>query len=76
MDKVTSKQQRTNKKGAGSIVKPIAQVAGETHPLAELFEGDPKDIPVLKSIGIAQLSPGANWISYVIKTKEIGRAHV
>lgn len=51
------------------LVQPLIRVEGEKHALETLLEGDPNDLPVLKSIGYAPLGKSNQWVSYVITTK-------
>lgn len=53
-----------------SVIKPLISVAGETHELEKLFEGDQNTLPEIKSVGYMRLGEKANnWVSYVITTK-------
>lgn len=52
-----------------NIIQPLIRVEGEQHPLEKLFEGDPLDLPELRSIGYTNLGTGNQWVSYVITTK-------
>lgn len=52
-----------------SVVQPSIRVEGEKHTLEKLFDGDPDDMPTLKSIGYAKLGGQNSWVSYVITTK-------
>lgn len=52
-----------------AIVAPSIQVEGKKNVLCQLFDGDPAKIPVLRSVGYAEV-PGTNtFIAYTIHSK-------
>lgn len=51
------------------FIEPTITVNDEKHILEEIFEGDPSEMPTLKSVGYAQLKGSPYWVSYVLTTK-------
>lgn len=59
----------SNIKEAKPLIQPLIRAEGEKHVLEEIFEGDPAQMPTLKSIGYACIPGTTSWVSYVIETK-------
>lgn len=63
---MSRKNKETN---LSSIVKTHVSQGKTKHPLQAILDGDPKDFPILKSIGYASMGTGASWVSYVITSR-------
>ena len=52
------------------VVKPMIRANGERHVLEVIFDGDPDDMPVVKSVGYMPVKEGSSgWISYTITSR-------
>lgn len=51
------------------LVKPVVKFDGEPHIFEEIFDGEPENMPVLKSVGFAKVKGTSTWVSYVITSK-------
>ena len=58
------KQQSTKQ-----IIKPLVDSGRGGHPLALLFDGDPDNMPELKSVGCVKLEDTNTWVDYTIVSK-------
>ncbi len=50
------------------VVKPLVQ-GEKKHLLAQLFEGNSPELPILKSVGFGRIEANGSWISYVIRSR-------
>ena len=61
---------RPKKELNSAVIKPMIRANGEKHLLEELFDGDPDDMPEIRSVGYMRLHKGTGgWVSYIITTK-------
>ncbi len=64
-----SKEDAVELKADPSIVKPMIREGTKKHALEKLFAGDPKNLPILKSVGFGRIEANGNWVSYVIQSR-------
>ncbi len=69
--KKIEKVEVVDEKAPSPIVEPTVKFVGdnENHALQKLFDGAPKNLPTIKSVGTIGL-PGTNtWVSFVMYTR-------
>ncbi len=51
------------------FIKPLVTIGNKKHVLQAIFDGDPQEMPELKSVGVIKLASTNTWVDYVITTK-------